>query len=114
MYPTLYLILAGLAGSAIKAWISMDQATFSKKSIGDVLLGGAVGGLFPLFVDNLPSSIVEMYTKASLLQQALMIGAISYTASDLITGLLARFNIGQVALSPHPISGDEVGAKKGR
>lgn len=112
-YTVLYLIAAGLAGSALKAWVSMDQATISKKSIGDIVLGGAVGGLFPLMVGSLPTTISDLFTKATVLQQALLLGVMAYIMSDFVTSLLARFGIGnETVLSPHPISGNEVAARK--
>jgi hypothetical protein len=79
--------IAGLVGSALKAWVSNDQASFSKKSLADVLIGGAVGILYPLF------PFVPMPDGASLLQQSALIGVVSYFSSDLITNVMTKLGI---------------------
>lgn len=79
--------IAGLVGSGLKAWVSNDQASFSKKSVADVLIGGAVGILYPLV------PFVPIPETANLLQQSALIGVISYFSSDLITNILTKFGI---------------------
>lgn len=113
---TVYFILAGAIGTGLKAWISTDQATFSKKSISEVIIGGAIGGLSPMIVQSyLPPSVAEVYAHASVLQQALWLGVTAYATTDFITSALARLGVGQAptsVLSPAPISGDPVAARK--
>ena len=87
MSPTLAYGLAGLIGSGLKAWVSNDQLSWSKKSAADVLIGGAVGVLYPLF------PLVPLPETANLLQQGAIIGIISYFSSDLITNVLTKFGI---------------------
>lgn len=79
--------IAGLVGSALKAWVSNDQASFSKKSLADILIGGAVGVLYPLF------PLIPLPEGANLLQQGAIIGVISYFSSDLITNVMTKFGI---------------------
>ncbi len=79
--------IAGLIGSGLKAWVSNDQASLSKKSLADVLIGGAVGILYPLM------PFVPFPEGANLLQQSAMIGVISYFSSDLITNVMTKFGI---------------------
>lgn len=81
--------------------------------MGDVVLGGAVGGIFPLMVNALPTVISDLFKSASLLQQALLLGVLSYVMADFVINLLARFGIGTAVLSPKPIDGNEAAAKKG-
>lgn len=87
MVPSLAYGIAGLIGSGLKAWVSNDQASFSKKSLADVLIGGAVGILYPLM------PFVPFPEGATLLQQSAMIGVISYFSSDLITNVMTKFGI---------------------
>lgn len=79
--------IAGLVGSALKAWVSNDQASFSKKSLADVLIGGAVGILYPLM------PFVPIPDNATLLQSATLIGVVSYFSSDLITNIMTKFGV---------------------
>jgi VIT1/CCC1 family predicted Fe2+/Mn2+ transporter len=88
MIPSIAYGIAGLIGSGLKAFVSTDQANISKKSVADVVIGGAVGILYPLF------PFVPIPDTASLLQQAVMIGVISYFSSDLVTGILSKLGIG--------------------
>jgi hypothetical protein len=88
MNPSVAYGIAGLVGSALKAFVSTDQANFSKKSIADVVIGAAVGILYPLV------PFVPIPETANLLQQAVMIGVISYFSSDLLTGVLSKLGVG--------------------
>lgn len=81
------LFAAGLVGAAAKAWCSTDQATVSRKSIGDVLLGGLTGLLVPLFAPAfLPAG-------ANLLQQAALIALAAYTSADVIQNVLQKIGV---------------------
>lgn len=99
MTQTIVLIVAGLLGSALKAWISVSQANISKRSIADVILGGAVGGLFPLLVQSMPSPIPELWVRASLVQEALLLGILAYATSDFINNALGKLGVGISAVS---------------
>lgn len=79
--------LAGLIGSALKAWVSNDQASLSKKSVADVAIGAAVGILYPLY------PILPIPEHASIIQQGAIIGVISYFSSDLITNVMTKLGI---------------------
>jgi VIT1/CCC1 family predicted Fe2+/Mn2+ transporter len=79
--------IAGLIGSGLKAWVSNDQASLSKKSLADVLIGGAVGVLYPLM------PLVPIPDHATMLQASTLIGIMSYFSSDLITNVLTKLGI---------------------
>lgn len=87
MNVSLVFGLAGLIGSALKAWVSNDQASFSKKSVADVAIGAAVGILYPLF------PVIPLPESASLIQQGAVIGLVSYFSSDLITNVMTKLGI---------------------
>lgn len=87
MNPSLAFLIAGLAASALKAYVSSDQATFSRKSVADILIGGAVGLLYPLF------PMIPMPANASLIQQAALVGVICYFSSDLLQGILSKLGV---------------------
>jgi uncharacterized membrane protein YraQ (UPF0718 family) len=84
MDVSVYLALGGIAGSALKAFVSNDQVTLSRKSIADVLLGGAVGVLLPLF------PVIPIPKDASVLQQAALVGAVAYLAGDVLVNLFQK------------------------
>lgn len=85
--------VAGLIASGLKAFVSTDQANISKKSIADVVIGGAVGVLYPLF------PVIPIPETASVLQQAVLVGVVSYFSSDLLTGILAKLGVAPSAAS---------------
>lgn len=91
---SLMFFVAGLLGAACKAYLSNDQATFSRKSVGDVVLGGLTGLLFPLL------SPVPLPMHANLLQQAAMVAGAAYMGSDLIQNALQKFGISLNAGTP--------------
>lgn len=99
MTQTIALIIAGLLGSALKSWATTSQATISKRSIADVILGGAVGGLFPLVVSWFPDPIPALFRQASALQQALLLGVIAYATSDFVNNVLTKLGVGFSAVS---------------
>lgn len=94
MQPSVAFGLAGLIASALKVFVAGDQATISRKSIADVILGGAVGILYPLY------PLVPMPEHATLLQQSMLVGVICYFSSDLITNVLAKLGVAQKQLNP--------------
>jgi hypothetical protein len=82
-YAPYAFFLGGLIGTAVKAWLTTSQATFSKQSAVDVALGGIVGllwNLYPPFA--LPAG-------ASLVQQAALVGLTTYAASDVVGNFIA-------------------------
>ena len=79
-----YLALGGLVGSALKAWITASQATFSKKSIGDVLIGGAVGLLWPVL------GPIPIPADLAIAQKAALVGVLAYVASDFLQNAITR------------------------
>ncbi len=82
---SIVFFVAGLAGAACKAFFSNDQATWSRKSVGDVVLGGLTGILFPLV------SPMPLPTDANILQQAAIVAAAAYMGSDVIQNVLQKF-----------------------
>ena len=87
MNATIAFAIAGLVAAALKAFVSADQATLSRKSVADVLIGGAVGILYPLF------PVVPLPETANLLQQAVLVGVLSYFSSDLLQGILGKLGV---------------------
>lgn len=85
MNVQLAYLIAGLLGSALKAWATTSQDTFSKRSVIDVILGGAAAVLIPQFLPNV------IPTGVSLLTQAIIVGVISYASSDLIQNMLGKY-----------------------
>ena len=81
----LMFLVAGLVGGGLKAWLSGSQETLSKKSLGDVVVAGLVGLLWPLI------GPIPLPKEATLLQQAGMITLICYAASHVVTSVLAKF-----------------------
>lgn len=79
------LALGGLIGSALKAWLTMSQNTFSKQSMADILVGGLVGLLWSVW------PMFELPATASLVQKAALVGAFAYFSSDVISNLAKRF-----------------------
>lgn len=87
MDASIAMALGGLIGSGLKAWVTRSQETFSRASIADVLIGGAVGILYPLF------PIVELPAAATALQKAAMIGVLAYFSSDLVANVAGRLGL---------------------
>lgn len=85
MNPQLAYLIAGLIGAALKAWATTSQETFSKRSVVDIILGGAAAVLIPQFAPNL------IPTGVSLLTQSIIVGVVSYASSDLIQNMLGKF-----------------------
>lgn len=83
------LALGGIVGSALKAWVTTDQMNVSKNTVADVLIGGAVGLIYPLY------PVIDFPAAATLVQKAAIIGMIAYFSSDLITNVAARFGVGK-------------------
>lgn len=94
MTPTVAFGIAGVVASALKVFVAGDQATVSRKSIADVILGGAIGILYPLY------PLVPLPDAANLLQQSMLVGVICYFSSDLITNILAKLGVAQKQLNP--------------
>ncbi len=88
--------VAGVVGAACKAFFSNDQATWSRKSFGDVVLGGLTGILFPLI------SPVPLPTDANILQQAAIVAGAAYMGSDLIQNALQKFGKSLPGVPPTP------------
>ena len=86
------LALGGVIGSAVKAWVTVSQPTWSKQSAIDVVLGGVVGLLWTLWPP------FDLPVTASLVQKAAIVGVTAYFSSDLISNLAKRF--GLVAVTP--------------
>lgn len=81
---SLTFLLAGLVGGALKAFLSNSQENISVKSLGDVVIAGLVGLLWPALG---PIPIPE---KLTLIQQAGFITFISYTGSHVVTSVLGK------------------------
>jgi hypothetical protein len=76
--------IGGLVGSALRVLLTNDQETFSKKSISDIVVGGAVGLLFNIY------PVIELPANATLLQQASLVGFIAYATGDLFQSVLGK------------------------
>lgn len=72
----------GVLGSAIRAWLTTSQVTFSRKSFADVVVGGLVGIMYPLY------PLIPLV--GSLLQQGTEIALLSYFAGDMLQNLLTN------------------------
>lgn len=115
---TLLFAVAGALGSGFKAWLTHAQATWSKQSALDVATGAVIGVLFNLLLPSLPSlgvpwvqTFVDMFGKASLAQQAVLIAVFCYFASDVVQNALLKFGVnvsGSATLPAAP--GGNVGA----
>lgn len=81
------LFLAGLIGSALHAWATNSQTTWSKKSIIDVVIGGAVAALVPYYAPSLLPSGQPIFV------QACTMGLISYFSSDFVQNILGKAGI---------------------
>jgi membrane associated rhomboid family serine protease len=98
-----FIAIGGMSGSAVKAWATTSQATLSKASIIDVLIGGAVGAIFPLLGPSLlPDAVQTAWEAASTAQKAILMGILCYASSDFIQNMLSKLGI--------TIPGGKVGA----
>lgn len=50
------LLVAGLLGGAVRAWVASDQTTFSRKSVGDIIVGAVSSVFLPLAAPYFVSS----------------------------------------------------------
>lgn len=88
MTPTdvlsLVLALAGVAGALARAGLTVSQPFLSRKTIGDALVGGFVGVLWPLY------PVIDFPASATLLQKAVIVMVIAYFAGDVLQNGLSR------------------------
>ncbi len=89
---SLVFLLAGLVGAACKAYLSNDQATQSRKSLGDVLLGGLGGILLP--------TVIPVPPAWNLVQDAALVAALTYSGVDIIQNVLQKFGVTLPATTP--------------
>lgn len=82
---SLIFFAAGVVGAALKSYLANDQTTLSKKSLGDVILGGIGGILLPLVIPLPPATTV--------IQQAAIIASLTYVGVDVIQNALQKFGI---------------------
>jgi hypothetical protein len=87
MNESLAYFLAGLLAAILKAYFSADQATLSRKSVADVVIGGAVGILYPLY------PLFPLPTGANLLQRAAIVLVICYVSTDLLQNILGKAGV---------------------
>lgn len=87
MDPVIAMAVGGIVGSALKAFVTNSQHTLSRQSIADILIGGAVGILYPLF------PLIELPATASPLQKAAMIGVLAYFSSDLTANIATKLGL---------------------
>jgi hypothetical protein len=85
LFVSVMFFVAGLVGAACKACLSNDQATWSRKSIGDVVLGGVGGILLP--------TIVPLPVAWNMLQQAALIAGLTYSGVDVIQNVLQKLGL---------------------
>jgi len=95
MNLTLVFILAGIIGAGLRAFLAASQEAVSRKSVVDVIVGGLVGGLYPLY------PVIPLV--GNWLQQGLEVALLSYVAGDVVqNAILARVPKAQAFLSPRP------------
>ena len=90
MMPTtlqIALFVCGLLGSALKAYVTDSQATFSRRSIGDIITGGVIAVLVPIYLPALLPAAQNVFG------QAMVIFALSYFSSDLLTNVLVKLGV---------------------
>lgn len=91
------LLLFALAGSAFKAWTSGSQATWSRRSLGDIVIGAAVGFIGPAFLPSV------MMSGTAIEFQCGAVFVLAYFSSHVINALLAKFGIAPALLNPAPL-----------
>lgn len=90
---SLVLALGGLVGSAARALLTTSQPTFSRRSLADVLIGGAVGFLWPLY------PLIDFPAGATMFQKAVIVGVIAYFAGDVLLNSFQRLTAGLAKLN---------------
>lgn len=80
----LALMLGGAVGSFLRAWITRAQETWSRKTLVDVLLGGAIGLLWDTIMP------IEFKAGTTLLQQATILGVLAATGNATWTSAAAK------------------------
>ena len=83
----IYLALGGLVGSGLKAWLTTTQENFSKQSLADVLIGGAIGFLYPIY------PLIDFPVSASIAQKAVMLAVLAYFSADMIPNVLSKIGV---------------------
>lgn len=84
LQQTLALFVGGLIGSACRAYLTKSQETFSRQSLGDVVIGAIVGVLYPQFPILGPLA-------GNVVQQASMVAIMGYFgASAIQNAILSR------------------------
>lgn len=83
----LALAIGGVLGAAFKAWMTVSQETFSRRSVADVVIGGLVGLLWTVY------PVFQLPEGASLVQKGALVGIVAYTSSDLLSNLARRFGV---------------------
>lgn len=84
---SLVFFAAGVLGAILKSYLSADQQTKSKKTLGDVILGGLTGILIPLLAPSL------IPANANIVQQAALVAVGAYAGSDIIQNALMKVGI---------------------
>ena len=80
-----WLALGGVCGAALRVIVTTAQPTLSRKSMVDILIGGAVGLLYPLY------PVIDFPATATTLQKAAIIALLAYFASDFLVNTVSRF-----------------------
>lgn len=94
LVTSLVFFLAGVVGAAGKAFFSNDQATWSRKSIGDIVLGGLGGILLP--------TVTPLPPAWNVLEDAALIAGLSYAGVDIIQNVLQKFGASLPGVPPSP------------
>lgn len=81
---SLWLALGGVAGSVARVLITQSQSWRDRKSIGDVVVGFAVGYLWPLY------PLIDFPATATTPQKAVIVAVIAYFAGDVIQNGLSK------------------------
>jgi len=81
---SLWLAGGGLLGSFLRAWITVSQATWSKQTLVDLVIGGAVGFLYPLY------PVIAFPPAATMAQKAVIVGVCAYVAGDFVQNAFQR------------------------
>lgn len=83
----LALFLGALLGTAMKAWATNSQATISKRSILDVIIGALSGLLVPSYFPKLvPQGEGVLVAGAAM-------ALVAYASSDFVQNVLGKINV---------------------
>lgn len=81
------LLIAGLLGSGLKAYVTQSQTTWSKKSLVDIIIGGFAALLIPIYLPSLLPAGADVASTFAI------VAVMSYASSDLIQNVLGKLGL---------------------